>query len=161
MRLLLALTTLECQTHRVCGSRSTIVSPVASRDPRLPAVVALVAVGGAAGACLRYGTSVLLPHDPTQWPVATFAVNILGCLLMGLFLGLIVTHERVPPHLAPLLATGFLGGLTTFSTFAGEIDQMATAGATATAGLYVVLSVGLGVLAVRLGWIMGRLGGAP
>jgi CrcB protein len=128
-------------------------------SPRLITVVGLVAVGGAAGALLRYGVNQFFLSRGEGWPLATFTVNIAGCLIMGLFLGRVDMLERIPPHVTPLMTTGFLGGLTTFSTFAAELNLIA-ASAPLPAAAYAVASVGLGVLAVRGGWWFAHRGAA-
>ena len=90
------------------------------------------------------------------WPWATFSVNIVGCLLMGLFLGRVRALGEVPAYATPLIATGFLGGLTTFSAFAEETVMLGEAGNGALAAAYVVLSVLLGVGAVWAGRLLGE-----
>lgn len=123
-------------------------------------VVALVALGAVAGSLLRATVSTLIPLDTTDgaWPWATFAVNLAGCLIMGGFLGRVEVMERVPPYGTPLIATGFLGGLTTFSAFAAESVELAEAGFVAISVAYVVLSVTLGIAAVRVGWNLALRG---
>ena len=82
----------------------------------------LMAVGGgaAAGAWLRWWLATLLnPIFPTL-PLGTLAANLLGGWLMGLALGFLSHYESLPPEIRLLLTTGFLGGLTTFSTFSAE-----------------------------------------
>ena len=82
----------------------------------------LAAVGGgaAAGAWLRWWLSELFnPLFPTL-PLGTLAANLLGGALMGITLGLLSHFEALPPEARLLVTTGFLGGLTTFSTFSGE-----------------------------------------
>jgi CrcB protein len=54
------------------------------REPRLFSLVATVAVGGVAGAEARFGLQAALPHDSTQWPLATLLINTSGCLLIGM-----------------------------------------------------------------------------
>ncbi len=81
-----------------------------------------IAVGGgaAAGAWLRWWLGMQLnPIFPTL-PLGTLAANLLGGWLMGLALGFLSHYESLPPEMRLLLTTGFLGGLTTFSTFSGE-----------------------------------------
>jgi CrcB protein len=81
-----------------------------------------IAVGGgaAAGAWLRWWLGMLLnPIFPTL-PLGTLAANLLGGWLMGLAMGFLGHYESLPPEMRLLLTTGFLGGLTTFSTFSAE-----------------------------------------
>ena len=83
----------------------------------------LLAVGGGAavGAWLRWGLGVALnPVFPTL-PLGTLAANLAGGLMMGLVMELATRHALLSPEMRLLLTTGFLGGLTTFSTFSAEI----------------------------------------
>lgn len=116
----------------------------------------LVALGGALGALARWAVGAALPSSPAGWPWATLLVNLTGCLLIGVLL--VVLVERFPgsPWLRPLLATGVLGGYTTYSTFAVDVVLLAEAGAWATATGYVVASVLGGLLAVVAGLLLGR-----
>ena len=85
-------------------------------------LVGLLAVGAGAavGAWLRWGLGILLnPVFPTL-PLGTFAANLLGGLVMGVVMTLFAHFETIPASVRLLLATGFLGGLTTFSTFSAE-----------------------------------------
>ena len=103
---------------------------------RAPATAA-VAVGGGIGAAARYGVELLWPVPSSGFPWSTLVVNVTGCALMGLLMVAItelwVGHQLV----RPLLGTGFLGGYTTFSTFAGEVDTLADTGRPGLALLYV------------------------
>jgi CrcB protein len=137
-----------------------------------PDELAAVAVGGVVGALGRAGISLLAPHDQlASWPWATFATNLLGCLLLGVLLDWVdARHEdwtRTRPRWArlsrPLLASGVLGGFTTFSTFAVETWLLVDRGSTAIAIAYVVASVVLGVGAVLLGRTLASraFGAAP
>ena len=86
----------------------------------------IVAVGGGAavGAWLRWGLSIALnPVFPTL-PLGTLAANLIGGLLMGFTMELITRHTLLSPEARILLTTGFLGGLTTFSTFSAEISTL-------------------------------------
>jgi fluoride exporter len=80
-----------------------------------------VALGGAAGAVLRYGLSGWL-HAVTGYtfPIGTLAVNVLGAFIIGVVLELSTGRLLVSPEVRLLLTTGFCGGLTTFSTFSYE-----------------------------------------
>ncbi|MDZ7577606.1 MAG: CrcB family protein [Candidatus Nanopelagicales bacterium] len=132
-------------------------------QPRLVTVVGLVAAGGALGATVRYSVETLMPHAPMSFPVATFLVNSVGCLLMGLFLGRLSVLGNVPPHLTPAITTGFLGGLTTFSAFASEIvlmshgDVVSQGDLPETAVIYAVATLTVGLLLVKGGWMFARL----
>ena len=79
-----------------------------------------VGCGAAVGAWLRWWLSILLnPIFPTL-PLGTLTANLLGGWLMGLAMGFFGHFESLPPEMRLLLMTGFLGGLTTFSTFSAE-----------------------------------------
>ena len=126
--------------------------------------LAAVAVGGVVGALARAGISVALPHPhPDSWPSATFLTNVLGCLILGLVLAFVdARHSRwstTSPRRArlarPFLATGVLGGFTTFSTFSVEVVQMVRAGSVVLAGIYVLASVILGIAAFVVGRDVG------
>jgi CrcB protein len=118
-----------------------------------PAVLQ-VALGGAIGASLRYLAGVwvvrMLGHTP--FPVAILAVNVVGCLAMGLFIG--AAAQKGLTYLSPFVASGILGGFTTFSAFSLEAVTLYERGDLAGAALYVALSVGLSILALFAGlWI--------
>ena len=83
--------------------------------------IVAVGAGAAIGAWMRWGLGALLnPLFPTL-PLGTLAANLGGGLLMGLAMEVITRHTLLSPELRLLLTTGFLGGLTTFSTFSAEI----------------------------------------
>jgi fluoride exporter len=86
----------------------------------------LLAVGGGAaiGAWIRWGLGILLnPLFPTL-PTGTLAANLIGGFLMGLALEVITRHSTMSPELRLFATTGFLGGLTTFSTFSAEMTLL-------------------------------------
>ena len=79
-----------------------------------------IGLGAATGAWLRWGLGMLLnPVFPTV-PLGTLAANLLGGLLMGMAMELLMRYAVLPPELRLAITTGFLGGLTTFSTFSAE-----------------------------------------
>jgi CrcB protein len=91
---------------------------------------AIAAVGGGAavGAWARWILSLLLnPLFPTV-PLGTLAANLIGGFLMGVCMALIAHYEAMSPELRLLLTTGFLGGLTTFSTFSAEATTLLSRG---------------------------------
>ena len=112
----------------------------------------LVALGGAIGSLLRY----LLSSINTSFPWGTFAVNILGSLLIGLLVGL-VSKGVLSPEMKLLMVTGFCGGFTTFSTFANESFSMMKAGDVLQMALYVGVSVVIGILAVWGGMALSNI----
>jgi CrcB protein len=120
------------------------------------AAVPAVALGGAVGGPARYGVDLLLPSGYGELPEATLAVNVTGSFLLALLLVLVL--EVWPPtrHVRPLLAVGFLGSFTTFSTRMVELDQMLADGATPLALSYLAASVLAGVGAAVLGLLLGR-----
>ena len=114
--------------------------------------ILLVALGGGVGSVCRYLISIL---NTTSYPWGTFAVNILGSLLIGLLVGC-VNKGSLSPELKLLLVTGFCGGFTTFSTFSKESLSLLQSGQLSTFLFYVLLSLLLGIAAVALGWRIGH-----
>jgi CrcB protein len=111
----------------------------------------LAAVGGALGALARWGLATALPHADGGWPWATLTVNLTGCLLMGVLVGVLAAREPEPAWARPLLGVGVLGGYTTYSAFAVDVVALTDAGAAALAVGYVLASVLGGVVAVAAG----------
>lgn len=123
---------------------------------------AYVALGGAIGASLRHATSLwsATVFRGSDWPWGTFLVNVSGSFLMGLVIGWLLTLGDKPQahSLRWLLATGILGGFTTFSAFSLEIFDFVKAGDVSRALLYAGSSLALGVLAVAFGlWAAQRV----
>jgi fluoride exporter len=120
-----------------------------SRRPS-PLLVLAVAVAGACGALARYGLTGLLPAPDQSLPVATLLANLSGCLLLGLLVG----GAPDAPWARPVLGTGLLGGWTTWSVLAVEVEGLVVR-APAVAGGYLLLSllggVALAVLGLRVG----------
>jgi CrcB protein len=112
-----------------------------------------VAIGGAVGSVLRYWVSgaALAAWPGTQLPVGTIAVNVIGCLVIGLLAGVADARGLIGPDARAFLFTGILGGFTTFSAFALETVNLSKSGAIATAAVNVLLSLSAGLAAVWIG----------
>lgn len=117
----------------------------------------LVGLGGALGSIARYllGGAILHRFPNLKFPLGTFTVNILGCLLIGILAGLAEKRGVLSPDARLFLITGICGGFTTFSAFAQENVFLLRRAESPTALLYIVASVILGILATWLGfrWI--------
>lgn len=122
-------------------------------------VVAAVSLGGGLGALARYGAGLAVPAVAGRFPWATFGVNVLGCLLIGVLM-VLVTEVR-PAHrlVRPFLGVGVLGGFTTFSTYAVEVRELLP-GSLGTAAAYFLGTLVAAMLAVTAGvWLTRRLAG--
>ncbi|MEE4001031.1 fluoride efflux transporter CrcB [Tenacibaculum sp. FZY0031] len=111
----------------------------------------LVFIGGGTGSVLRYVIGKALNSPQTGIPYGTFAANILGSLLIGIILGFAAKNETITQNHTLLLATGFCGGFTTFSTFAYENHIFLKSGNFTSFALYTVASFSIGFLAVFAG----------
>jgi CrcB protein len=124
--------------------------------PDLLRQVLLVALGGSAGAVTRLLVNVVVTARLGQLlPWATFGINVSGCFLLGLVLGSLQAGT-LHPLARPLVATGFLGAYTTFSTFGAETIVLLEEGSVLLAVVYVGGSVILGLLAAAGGLALGR-----
>ena len=122
-----------------------------------------VMLGGSIGSGLRYGVAVgvdRLVGRPT-FPFGTLAVNLVGCLVIGLLIGRYAGRWVTRPELQLLLVTGLLGGFTTFSSFALESAKLLQAGRFGAVAAYLVVSNGVGVALALAGLWLGAasLGG--
>ena len=114
--------------------------------------VIIIAVGGAIGSVARYGAQTYVYKlYPIVFPLGTFLVNVLGCLLIGVFYALAEKGNLLTPEWRLFLMTGFCGGFTTFSTFAFENANLMRSSDFLYAGLYILGSVVIGIAAVFLG----------
>ncbi|MGD9599118.1 MAG: fluoride efflux transporter CrcB [Steroidobacteraceae bacterium] len=122
--------------------------------------------GAGLGALLRWALGhTLNPVFPTL-PLGTLAANVLGGLLMGLALGAFSQYEAISPTMRLAMTTGFLGGLTTFSTFSAESVTLMLRGEYRWMCLHVALHVAASLLATLAGMALIRglvrtLGGSP
>ena len=111
----------------------------------------LVFIGGGFGSVLRFAIGKWLNNSNHVIPYGTFAANILGSLLIGLILGYAAKNDTLTQNHTLLLATGFCGGFTTFSTFAYENHEFLKSGDFTSFALYTIASFVIGFLAVFAG----------
>jgi CrcB protein len=113
--------------------------------------ILLVFFGGGIGSVLRYLIGKWLNSSSDGLPYGTFMANILGSLLIGVIIGLASKNNSLTQSQTLLLATGFCGGFTTFSTFAYENHVFLKSGDFTSFALYTIGSFIIGFLAVFLG----------
>jgi fluoride exporter len=115
-------------------------------QPLRPAVLAVVALGGAAGALLRWALTVAWPDPVDGFPWTIFAVNVVGAGVLALLPAFAVVRRR--ELLPPLLGTGVLGGFTTLSTYSEQTRELVAHGRPGLAASYVVGTLAACLLAV-------------
>ncbi len=120
------------------------------------AVLAAISVGGAIGALARYGLGVAFPPGPTGFPWATFGINAVGSLLIGVLMVLVVEVWEAHPLIRPFLGVGILGGFTTFSTYVVDVQRLVNAGAAGTALAYLAGTLAAALAAVFVGLTVTR-----
>ncbi len=112
----------------------------------------IAGAGGFVGTCCRYlVTRWCAMLFSGSWPLGTFLVNVVGCFVFGVLLGLFEKTQTVSTTESLLLVTGFCGGFTTFSAFAGEVCLLGDKGQLVTSLVYLLASVTLGVIMVIAG----------
>lgn len=127
-----------------------------ARTPRQPAwrtqapIVAVVAAGGAVGATARYTAALWWPADPGGFPWATFWTNVIGCAVIGVFMVVITDVWAAHRLVRPFFGTGVLGGFTTFSTYAVDIQKLVDSGHPRTALAYLAATLAAALTAVWL-----------
>ncbi|MEU9239103.1 fluoride efflux transporter CrcB [Streptomyces sp. NPDC048385] len=132
-------------------AESLRVQPTPRRRPEWRGqapVVAVVAVGGALGAVARYALALALPTATGGFPWATFWTNVIGCAVIGAFLVLITEGLSAHRLVRPFFGTGVLGGFTTFSTYAVDIQKLADHGRPAVALAYLAATLCAALTAV-------------
>ena len=120
----------------------------------------LVAVGGAVGAALRHLVNLAaLRLVGPGFPWGTMAINVAGSLAMGVFIELLARRFNASNELRLFIATGILGGFTTFSAFSLDFAVLWERGAALPALVYAIISVSGSILALFLGlWLARSLG---
>lgn len=133
--------------------------------PSSPLIATLyVALGGGAGAAIRYqlGRSMthwLGHHTVSAFPWATLSANVLGSLAMGVLAGFLARHGHGGEHWRLLLGVGLLGGFTTFSSFSLEMMLLIERGQPFLAFTYAAISLLAGLTALYIGLIAMRIAG--
>ncbi|WP_061299772.1 fluoride efflux transporter FluC [Herbidospora cretacea] len=121
--------------------------------------IGAISAGGVAGSLVRYGLGVLFPSAP-GFPWTTLAINVTGCLLIGVLMVAITEIWSAPPWVRPLLGVGVLGGYTTFSTYIADVGLLFDGGAPREALIYLLVTPLLALAAVWAGAAATRrLGG--
>jgi fluoride exporter len=116
--------------------------------------ILLVGLGGGLGAIARFKLGGLVLHHSVDWrfPLGTFLVNVLGCLIIGLVSGAVERYDAFSTDTRVFLLTGLIGGFTTFSAFGLETVFLLRRGEVGVALAYVALSVLVGLASIVLGW---------
>ncbi len=116
-----------------------------------------VGAGAALGAWLRWGLGIMLNATLPALPLGTLLANLVGGYLMGLTIGVFALTSSFSPEVRLFVTTGFLGGLTTFSTFSAEAATLLARGQYGWAAAHVLIHVlgslaltGLGILTIQL-----------
>ena len=118
--------------------------------------VLLVFLGGGIGSALRYAIGRIFNTSSAVYPWGTFSVNIIGSLLIGVFMGIALKNNNLSENQTLLLVTGLCGGFTTFSAFAYENQQFLKEGDLTSFAIYTLGSLSLGILAVFLGLVISK-----
>jgi fluoride exporter len=113
-------------------------------------------IGGGIGSLARYGLSLLLNPQLPNFPLGTFAANVLACVVVGLVAGLVSSRPTQPEWLRLSVVTGFCGGFSTFSTFSMESITLLQSERLLAAMAYVGLSLLACMIGVLAGTWIGR-----
>ncbi|MEH0581109.1 MULTISPECIES: fluoride efflux transporter CrcB [Streptomyces] len=113
-------------------------------------VVAVVAAGGGIGAAARYAASLWWPTPTGGFPWTVFWVNVIGCAVIGVFLVLVTEAMTAHRLVRPFFGTGVLGGFTTFSTYAVDLQKLFDGGRPGTALAYLAGTLCAALTAVWL-----------
>jgi len=110
-----------------------------------------VFLGGGLGCSLRYGLHLLFKNTSSQYPIGTFAANLIGCLLIGIFFGILHKLNVLKEEAHFFFIVGFTGGLTTFSSFALDNVHLFKSGSLLQPLIYSLGSIIMGILMVLIG----------
>ncbi|MDI1317134.1 fluoride efflux transporter CrcB [Flavobacterium sp.] len=116
-----------------------------------------IAIGGAIGSVLRFLTTLLVSkYWSNNFPLATFIANVIGCFLIGLFVGYLTKNQLQESTLKWFLVTGLCGGFTTFSAFGMENYDLFQNNNSLLAFGYIALSISIGLFAVWFGLFVSK-----
>ena len=107
-----------------------------------------VGAGGFVGSALRYIIGMIPVSETMVFPIKTFMINVIGCMVIGIIAVALTKNQSWSPQMVLFLKVGLCGGFTTFSTFALETADLMKGGHVGAALLYVVLSVLVGVAVI-------------
>jgi len=110
-----------------------------------------VFLGGGLGSSLRYGLHLLFKNTSSQYPIGTFTANLIGCLLIGIFFGILHKLDVLKEDAHFFFIVGFTGGLTTFSSFALDNVHLFKSGSLLQPLIYSFGSIIMGILMVVIG----------
>ncbi|MDO4814121.1 MAG: fluoride efflux transporter CrcB [Gemella sp.] len=117
--------------------------------------IIFIGIGGALGAIARHSLGLYIKNQfNTVFPVSTYTINIIGCLIIGILYGILDKYNLGNSVWNYLLVIGFCGSFTTFSTFANENVNLFQNGNIFTAICYIMASVIIGIISVKFGYML-------
>tara|TARA_B110000261_G_C12969807_1_gene312020 strand:- start:407 stop:778 length:372 start_codon:yes stop_codon:yes gene_type:complete len=115
-----------------------------------------VFLGGGLGSSLRYGLHLLFKNTSSQYPIGTFTANLIGCLLIGIFFGILHKLNVLKEEAHFFFIVGFTGGLTTFSSFALDNVHLFKSGSLLQPLIYSFGSIIMGIFMVVIGLFFSK-----
>jgi fluoride exporter len=135
---------------------SQMLSAIAPPNPDLRAAIA-ISLGAVPGALCRYYLTIWSTKwFGTEFPYGTFVINLTGAFMMGFFMTWLLKHTPVSPELRLLVAVGFLGSYTTFSTYALDTAKLLRTGNYGTTLFYWAGSAILGIVGLEAGTFLAK-----
>lgn len=128
-----------------------------TRDGPIAVVLLAIGAGAVLGAWARWGLSLWLNPRVEHLPLGTLAANLIGGYLIGIAIAVFAAHPAIGPAWRLFIITGFLGALTTFSTFSAESVALMQGGAVGPALLHAVLHLAGSIAATLAGMATARL----